>query len=98
MRRGTTPTITIQTDLDLTGYTVFVTISQGAIQKDFVPIVTPTELMFDLTQADTLAFKDGAAKLQIRAVDAEGYAIASNIMTINVREILKEGIIAYGDS
>ncbi len=98
MRRGTTPTLTIQTDMDLSEFKVYVTLSQGAVQKDFVPSVSEKEVTIELTQEDTLAFEKGNAKLQIRAVDEGGHAIASNVMTVNITEILKEGIISYDNN
>lgn len=100
MRRGTTPTITIQTDIDLTEYSVWVTFEQGTVQKDFIPTKSADgkELEVTLTQEDTLAFSKGDVKIQIRAVDEGGTAIASNIMTAKVNELLKEGVITYASN
>ena len=99
MRRGTTPTITITTDINLSEYTVFVTLKQGNISKDFTPYVEDYTLSVYLTQEDTLAFEGQKnVQIQVRAIDQSGNAIASNIMTTKVDEILKEGVIANADT
>ena len=102
MRRGTTPTFDITCDIDLTGYTIFVTIKQGSIQLDLTHTVESTEtgctLSVTLTQEQTLMFSDRPnAAMQIRAIDVSGLAVASNIMAIDVTNILREGVISYGE-
>lgn len=103
MRRGTTPINTFTLDLDLSEATVFITYAQRgrvAIEK------TGSDLTFDgsgeaytitvtLTQEDTLALAPEKVNIQIRAVYADGSAIASNIVTTTAEAILKDGVIEY---
>lgn len=97
MRRGTTPTITITTDLDLTqASNLFVTFKQGdrvCFEKTLDEVtVTENSVVCELEQADTLALKDGQVRFQIRATLGDS-KVASNIMTASVDEILKGGAI-----
>lgn len=100
MRRGTTPYITIQTDQDLTGYeyVVFtiedragteVSVNNGSGNME----VYSDHIVVRLSQADTLSLSKGGVKMQIRARDTQGYAIASGIMTANMEDILLDGVI-----
>lgn len=98
MRRGTTPTITITTDLDLTqASNLFVTFKQGdriAFEKTLEDVtITPETVVCELEQNDTLALKSGRnVSFQIRATLGDS-KVASNIMTASVDEILKGGAI-----
>lgn len=97
MRRGTTPTITITTDIDLTGASnLFVTFKQGdriAFEKTLEDVtITENSVICELDQNDTLALKDGLVRFQIRATLGDS-KVASNIMTASVDEILKGGEI-----
>lgn len=101
MRRGTTPYLTIRTDQDLTGYRYVVfTIEDRTGTEINVDSnsgnmqVLPDSVTVKLTQADTLALQKGAIKMQIRAVDTGGNAIASNIMQSNLEDVLKDGVIS----
>lgn len=100
MYRGTTPTITISTDMDLTkahyvvvtiedfqGNEVHVDSNSGMLQ------ITQDTVSAKLSQEQTLLLTKGRISLQIRAVDASGNAVASNIMTGQLYDILKEGEI-----
>ena len=106
MYRGTTPTNTITVDLDLTQMTVFVTYSQGGrvvIEKTNSDItIEPEQILVPLAQADTLALsawnRGEPVLVQIRAIDALGNAVASNIMTTTADAILKDGEIEYDAS
>lgn len=99
MRRGTTPTITITTDTNLTGYpTVILTIrdhSTGGLdlQKSALSI-TATSVTVTLTQEQTLGFAAGDLRFQIRAVDSTGNAIASNYMYSRLDDVLKDGAVS----
>lgn len=109
MIRGTTPTNTIETDIDLTGATIFVTYSQGGstvFEKtgDDLTVETTTgddgnqvhTITTVLSQEDTLALKsDLKVRVQIRAVFENGCSVASEIMEMTVGEILKDGVIEY---
>ena len=100
MRRGTTPTIKIDVkgcnlaDFD----SVYVTLKQKALSIDKFGDdldIQNNAISILLSQEDTLRF-DASYKyvdVQIRAVNKEGVAIASNIRQIPVEAVLKEGVI-----
>ena len=104
MRRGTTPTLTFTTpyaaDLVVSGYITFN--QRGATVLD-VPLSDPSVTVSDnsisitLTQTQTLAFDANVdppiATAQIRAVLESGKAVGSNIVTIPICKILKDGEI-----
>ncbi len=97
--RGTTPTITITTDTDLSeASTIYVTFSQDnrkRVEKSISDIrVSESSLLVDLTQEDTLSL-DAKKKveIQVRAKLADGKVLASNVMTTIVDRVLKEGVI-----
>ena len=98
MRRGTTPTLTISTDIDLTEASNFyLTFKQGdriIFEKTLTDVtITEDTVSVWLTQAETLALKDGRmVSFQIRATLGD-QKVASNIMTAKVEEILKGGEI-----
>lgn len=98
MRRGTTPTHTFNTDLDLTAAEViYITYQQDCknleltgdrITRDINKVIVT------LTQEETLAFaEDQPVYIQIRARFGDGEAVASNIIKVDAREILKDGLI-----
>ena len=100
MRRGTTPYITIHTDQDLTGYAyvVFTIEDRAGTEVDVDNQsgnmqVNADSVVVKLTQENTMALQKGGVKMQIRAVDAGGNAIASNIMQANLEDVLKDGVI-----
>lgn len=99
MKRGTTPTNTFKTNIDLTDATVFLTYSQRGrvvLEKTGDDLEISAEaIVTRLTQKDTLGF-DALQKvsIQIRYVFPDGTAGASNIMTASVGEILKDGEIS----
>lgn len=101
MRRGTTPTLTFTTpyeaELIQSGYLTFQ--QRGANVLD-VPLDDPSITIADeaisisLTQEQTLAFTAAApAQAQIRAMLTSNKAVASNIVTIPICAILKDGEI-----
>lgn len=97
MRRGTTPTITIATDLDLSqASNLFITFKQGhrnLFEKTIDDVlITPKSVICELTQLDTLSLKNGTVQFQIRATLGDS-KVASNIMTASADEILKDGVI-----
>lgn len=108
MTRGTTPTNTFTTSIDLDGATIFLTYSQGGnvvFEKtgDDLTLTSTTEegvtthtITTTLTQEDTLALNtDMHVRVQIRAIFANGIAVASDIAELKVGEILKDGEIEY---
>ena len=106
-RRGTTPTHIFKTSVDLTDATeLFLTYKQidsVRIEKtlDDVTIepindddVYKTLIKVTLTQADTIGLKAGEyVDIQARVKFPDEKAIASDILNVPVRGILKEGII-----
>lgn len=107
MRRGTTPINTFTTDVDLQEATVFISYEQRGlvvIEKtgedlSFGSVVHDEDVAYtitvELTQEETLALVPGKVDIQIRAVFADGSAIASNIVSTTAERILKEGVIEY---
>lgn len=102
MRRGTTPTITVEVDADLTGLQIYLAFKCGSklvVKTDDDLNATyeedKTTIECILSQRDTLAFKSGGVcEVQIRAVDASGYpALATTIGSIPVERILQEGVL-----
>ena len=105
MRRGTTPTITLTVDADLTGWTVYATFKSGGKQLTFENdrmemTYTPgsqgatgkTAIEITLTQQETLSLGVGNAEVQVRAIH-DGTAIATDIQAVDVGRIIKEGVI-----
>ena len=93
-----TPTNTFKTNIDLTGSTVFITYSQAGrvmFEKSGDSLEISSEAVVTrLTQKDTLKLKSAQqVDMQIRYVFPDGTAGASNIMTVPVGEILKDGEI-----
>lgn len=104
MRRGTTTTHVINTGIDLTSARVFITYVQGATKRldidnsDSRVTVSSENITIELTQEDTLAFVAGVpTQVQVRYIFSDGTAGASNPMTFNVDNVLKDGAIAYTD-
>lgn len=99
MRRGTTPTNTITTNVDLTDATaIYLTYAQKGrvvFEKTKEDMdVTQDKISVRLSQNDTLSLNDLLeVKIQIRALFGDGTAIASNIMVVPVKAILKDGEI-----
>ena len=99
MRRGTTPTNVFQTDTDLTeADVIYITYEQDGnvvFEKTGDDIeVTEQELRVKLTQEETLGLNPNhVVRMQIRAKFGDGTAIASQLMTTSVHDILKGGII-----
>lgn len=99
MRRGTTPTLIFNVDMDLTSAEeLFITFRQDdrtIVEKTKDECVVETDkITMYLTQEDTLAFSSASRiRVQIRARFDNGDAFASNIVDVRTREILKEGVI-----
>lgn len=101
MRRGTTPTLTCKIEgADLTDCHSYVTIRQGGYELDIEnPEVVSTEtgctVTIKLTQEQTLKMKAGIVEVQFRWIAADGTALATDIQTVEVHKILKQGVIEY---
>lgn len=104
MIRGTTPhyTLTIK-GYDLTQMSVYVT-----IRRCDYPVVTltndrltisydddTTSIEFSLSQDETLLFEPGNCKIQVRFINSDGDAQATEIGDICVGPILQDGKISY---
>ena len=93
MTRGTTPTyiLTVK-DLDtLQNNSVYVTFKQSDIcltLKGEDITIEENRIFVYLTQEQTLQFRHGLAKLQVRGVDINGSAWASNIVNVPVNAVL----------
>lgn len=103
MIRGTTPDYLLSIDgYDITGKRVFVTIAQG--MRKITKTNEELEIRMDgenakiglsLTQQDTLGLMVGSADVQVRMIDENGYAEATDIAKINVSRVLLERVITY---
>lgn len=109
MYRGTTPNIVIKvnSDLDLSTMTeIWVTVKNKSGEVNYAMsdggVVLDTEektLTVLMSQEDTLAFQTcgslmGKVELQVRMLDENDLAYASNIKEIELLRILKDGVIA----
>lgn len=105
MIRGTTPDYILTIDgYDLSGKTVFVTISQNGqkLTKTNSELSIATDesgstIAFILSRRDTLRLKVGSAEVQVRFIDAGGTAWATEIATLTVSKVLLERVIEYGN-
>lgn len=95
MRRGTTPTLIIQTDFDWTGYTLQLTIEEGeaelVIEGERLIVEDTTNIRVTLTQQESLMFMK-KAQVQIKAKIGES-VIATDIGNVPVEAILNEGVM-----
>ena len=100
MRRGTTPTITLESEFDFTGWYLYVTIVNGVksftFENDSLTMKRENGkslISFTLTQEQTLSFKSGTmCEVEIRACK-DGAAVATDIKSVSVDRILKDGAI-----
>ena len=105
MRRGTTPVIVLNTGMDLSQvaklYVTFAQEGNTIIEKDETECdIDEGKIIITLTQEDTLLFTHSNDRrrcnnvaIQVRVRFENGTAMASNIVTTNVKEILKDGEI-----
>lgn len=101
MYRGTTPTIILEldTEVSLTNLAeMWVTFKTSTVKvtKTLSDITIDDELktvVVSLTQEETLKLYNGNCEVQIRFRDANGDAYSTDIGNANVGRILKEGVI-----
>lgn len=102
MRRGTTPTITVTVDKDISDMVIhlaFKTDNKLLVKKNDDLEISSTDdktiLVCKLTQEETLSMRAGkTCEVQLRAVLHNGdTAIATTIGTIPVARILEDGVI-----
>lgn len=99
MYRGTTPSLVFKFPFNISEFNaLYVTFDQQLGRKlertlnD--TIVEDNTLIVNLSQEETLSFiSDRPVKVQIRAKKPDGTAMASNIITLDVKKILKGGKI-----
>lgn len=105
MRRGTTPTLILTIkNVDLTGSELEVALKQSryfVIKKNNDLHIEldeeDTVVSLYLTQEETLSFStQKMLSIQVRFIDEDGVAGATNIKQIPVDQILREGVIEYG--
>lgn len=99
MRRGTTPTHTFMSPIDLRNaralYLTYVQNNKKVLEKSIEDIeIQEDRLIVTLTQTDTLAFSTiGKVEIQCRAKFPDGSALASQVIETSAKKILKEGVI-----
>ena len=97
--RGTTPKLVFTLPFSADRLrTIYITFSQGRAETlikhgDQISADGNT-LTLQLSQEETLKFIDYPVEIQIRAIDTDGNAIASKIITADVARILQNGVIA----
>ena len=101
MYRGTTPTLLLEldTELDLSNVSeMWVTLKSPTVEvtKTFNEVIFDSEhntITVILSQEETLQFYKGKTEVQVRIRVASGLAYATDIATVEVGKILKEGVI-----
>ena len=105
MRRGTTPTLILTIkNADLTGSQLEVDMRQGKtvlIKKgDDLHVELSDEdtvVGLFLSQEETLSLcATDLLAIQVRFIDLDGVAGATNIGRVRVEQIIREGVIVYG--
>ena len=105
MLQGTTPIYVLLLDgISLAGSTVYVTFERGRVQvtknsaEGDVEIIADdagTILLVGLTQAETLAMKDGEGEVQARWIYADGVALGSTRESVTIDKSLLQAVIEY---
>ena len=104
--RGSSPRIVCNLNGDMTSFHCFFsmgvefnhsqfTINDGQMQKTYDSQQDTTVLEFTLSQEQTCRLKAGKALAQFRAVDSADSGMVSNVVEVEVKDILKDGIIRY---
>lgn len=97
MIQGTTPTVSLRCDIDLTGWRVQVTLKAGDVRLVFEDVrISPQPfgciVAFDLTQEETLQLDCGTVKAQVRA-EKDGKAVASTIAYTHIGKVLTREVL-----
>lgn len=102
MYRGTTPTLYLELDTELdfadNVSEMWVTFKSPSVEvtKTFSEVSFDAEtnkITVTLTQEETLKFFKGVTEVQVRIKTKEGLAYASDIATLEIEKVLKEGVI-----
>lgn len=106
MYQGTTPALTFEIEgFNAVGMTPFVTFKRGSdiLTKTGgdVTIVYDSDneksvIVCQLSQEETLAMKRGSAKVQMRFIDSNNLAYATDEADVDVERVLYQEIIRYG--
>lgn len=98
MIRGTTPTFTFNLPFDVSLVkTAYITLRSMGVEvekgtKDCV--LSGNTIATTLTQEETLTLpKNRQAQIQLRVLTTDNKALATEIYTVQVADILKEGVI-----
>jgi len=102
--RGTTPTFEFETETELSLFDeIFIVLKQEAengqvkVEKTFTGDCTKTDenhFSVKLSQKETLSLAEGKkTELQLKAKTKEGDVMTTDIVTLNVRRVLKEEIV-----
>lgn len=102
MIRGTTPDYILTVNADLTGQTVYVTISQLrtrlTLTGDDLSIASDqsgSTIAIRLTQQQTLGLAVGRAEVQVKFIGSDGVVRATDIQSITVDRALLERVVEY---
>lgn len=101
MYRGTTPTLFLEldTELSLTDISeMWVTFKTSTVEvtKSLSDVTIDDEnktIVVSLTQEETLKLYNGNCEVQVRFRDESDLAYATTIANVNIGRILKEGVI-----
>ena len=103
--RGTTPTITfeITSEIDLTTLTeIWFTVADSKTTTEITKKLSENQVSVDnevktitahFSQEDTLAFRSKTVDIQIRAITDEDVAVATDILSVELSQVLKGGVI-----
>lgn len=105
MYQGTTPAVTYSiSGLDVSAMKPFVSFKNGtevltktgdAVVMEYDSVAQVTTVICYLTQTETLAMTPGSTKTQIRFVDADGQAYATEKATLRVDDVIYKSVIVY---
>lgn len=106
MRRGTTPTVTVQVDADISALNIHLAFAAGSLvvksgaDLDVSYADGVTTIQTTLTQEDTLAMSAATdCEIQIRAYNGDGsIAMATEIARVPVHRILEDGELPGGSA
>lgn len=104
MIRGTTPSIKFHITSMFEFETieeVWITLKTWETEETFKYSATEVDIdaenktiTISLSQEDTLAFEDGTVELQLRLLDTNHLAYATDIFEVEMKRILKDGVIS----
>lgn len=104
MYQGTTPALTFEIEsFDASGMTVFVSFKYGneVLTKTGDDVTVTYEddkstIVCRLTQEETLAMRQGTAKVQVRLIDSNDEAYATDEAYVDVEPVIYKEVIQYG--